>query len=172
MGGFTVSGQTFREFLFPFSFSTVLIQGNTVSVDQTSQGLLDGSVSGIMGLAFSAIASTKATPWWQSLANNNQFTTPEISFWLTRFLDQKNVQEEEPGGALTLGGTNSTLFTGDIEFLDLKTSAGTQTFWLLDMSGMRIPQSQRRAGTYYFCSHHCARKVGPDYHRRLCAVCY
>jgi cathepsin D len=42
MGGFTVPDQTF------------------LAVDQTTSGLLDGSVSGILGLAFSAIATTRA----------------------------------------------------------------------------------------------------------------
>lgn len=113
----------------------MIIRTCVVNVDQTTTGLLDGSVSGIMGLAFPAIASTDATPWWLALANSNQFTTPEMGFWLTRFLNQRGVTDEEPGGVLTLGGTNSTLFTGDIEFLDLQTSGGTQTFWLLEMSG-------------------------------------
>jgi cathepsin D len=101
-----------------------------VAVQQTTQGLLQGSVSGIFGLAFSAIANTKAIPFWQALATGGQLTTPEMGFWLTRS-SQTNTQKEVPGGAFTLGGTNSSLFTGDIEFLNMPGT--TPTFWLLTM---------------------------------------
>ncbi|KAJ7587108.1 acid protease [Mycena floridula] len=116
MGGFTVTGQTF------------------LAVDQTSSGLLDGSVSGIMGLAFDTISSTRSTPFWQTLAEGNQLTTPEMSFWITRFRTDPQATEEEFGGVFTLGGTNSSLFTGDIEFLPLATQ--TPSFWLLSVSGI------------------------------------
>ena len=112
-----------------------------VSVDQTSNALLDGSVAGIMGLAFQSLASTKALPFWQALVNNNSWTSPEMSFWLTRFINDNNAQSEEPGGVLTLGGTNSSLFTGDIQFLNMPSDV-TESFWLLQMSsayGQHMP---------------------------------
>ncbi|KAF9010681.1 aspartic peptidase domain-containing protein [Cyathus striatus] len=118
MGGFTISDQTF------------------LAVDQLTEGLLDGTVSGIMGLAFDTIASTRATPFWQALAEGNQFSSQEMSFWLTRFRNDPQATDEEPGGVFTLGGTNSSLFTSDIEFLNMP---GTQqTFWLLTMSGVTV----------------------------------
>ena len=36
---------------------------------------------------------------------------------------------------MTLGGTNSSLFTGDIEFNSLTTVGSQPTFWMLEMSG-------------------------------------
>ena len=101
-----------------------------------TQGLLSGDVSGIMGLAFEALASTRATPFWQALVNNGQFTSPEISFWLDRHLDDAGGADEQSGGVMTLGGTNSSLFTGDIEFNSLTTVGSQPTFWMLEMSGM------------------------------------
>ena len=116
MSGFTVNPQRF------------------VVVEQMTDGLLDGDVSGIMGLAFQALASTEATPFWQTLVNTNQFNSPEISFWLARHLDDVNPATEEAGGVMTLGGTNNTLFTGDIEFNSL-VNDGTPTFWMLELTG-------------------------------------
>jgi cathepsin D len=104
-----------------------------VNVQQTTNALLDGSVAGIMGLAFQGLASTKAVPFWQALLNNNQLSSPEMSFWLTRFVNDNDAKAEEPGGVLTLGGRNTSLFTGDVQFLNMP-SGVTPSFWLLEMS--------------------------------------
>lgn len=117
MGGFTNSAQT-------------MLVATTLS-----NGLLDGDASGIMGLAFPALASTQSTPFWQGLVNANQLSNPEMSFFLTREIDNQNAKDDEPGSVFTLGGTNSTLFTGDIEFLNMP-STTQPTFWLLQMQSM------------------------------------
>ncbi|KAF8176802.1 aspartyl protease [Pholiota molesta] len=116
MGGFTVPNQTF------------------LNVNQLTSGLLDGAVSGIMGLAFSTIASTGATPFWETLATNGQLANPEMAFWLTRSASAQT--QDVPGGVFTLGGTNSSLFSGSVEFLNMPTS--TPSFWLLSMSKVTI----------------------------------
>ncbi|KAG7439608.1 acid protease [Guyanagaster necrorhizus] len=118
MGGFNVTQQIF------------------LAVDQTTSSLLSGSVSGIMGLAFEQIASTQATPFWQALVAGNKLTSPEMSFWLARHRGESDVQSEVSGGVFTLGGTNSTLFTGDIEFLNM--SASTPSFWLLELQALTV----------------------------------
>ncbi|KAF8990499.1 aspartic peptidase domain-containing protein [Cyathus striatus] len=120
MGGFTIPNQTF------------------LAVDEVSEDLLNGSVSGIMGLAFSSIASTEATPFWQALSDGNQLSAPEMSFWLTRFVNDSTAKAvDEPGGVFTLGGTNSSLFTGDIEFINMPATAHP-TFWQLTMSAITV----------------------------------
>ncbi len=133
MGGFTINPQTL------------------LVVTDMSDGLVDGDTSGIMGLAFQSLASTGAVPFWQALTNAGQFASPEMSFWLTRFLDVSNPTDDEPGGVFTLGGTNSTLFTGDIEFLDLAatSSANSATFWLLQMSSTSIVITWMILYSYY-----------------------
>jgi len=119
IAGFTVSQQTFLD------------------VQQTTNSLLSGTVAGIMGLAFQALASTKALPFWQALANNGMWASPEMSFWLTRFVNDPTAQVEEPGGIMTLGGTNTSLYTGDIQFINMP-SGVTQSFWLLEMSSVTV----------------------------------
>ncbi|KAF7336261.1 Acid protease [Mycena venus] len=117
MGNFSVKSQTF------------------LSVTSLSGQLLGGSISGIMGLAFDAIAATKTVPFWESLLSSSQLAAPEMSFWLTRFRGTE-FTEEEPGGAFTLGGRNTSLFQGDIEFLNLSSSStlADPTYWLLRVS--------------------------------------
>ena len=108
---------------------------NTVTVDQASQGLIDGELAGIMGLAFPGIANTQATPFWQAVLNQNELTNPEFSFFITRFINDQNAQNEEFGGVLTLGGTNSTLFQGNIDFQPFTLGNNGGGFWLQTVSG-------------------------------------
>jgi cathepsin D len=104
-----------------------------VAASQLTSNLIDGAVSGIMGLAWTALASTQANPFWYNLASNNALTSPEMSFWLTRELNNTKAAAQTFGGVFTLGGTNDTLYTGDIEFITMPTQ--TPSFWLLGMSG-------------------------------------
>lgn len=120
MGPFTVNPQTF------------------VAVDGVSNGLIDGQLSGIMGLAFQGIANTGALPFWQALINQNQLTNPEFSFFITRFLDDPTAQTEEPGGVLTLGGTNSTFFQGNIDFQPFTLTGSTGGFWLQNVASVSV----------------------------------
>ncbi|KAF7305775.1 Acid protease [Mycena chlorophos] len=112
-GSGEVIGQLGTETVSMGSFSVA--QQGFLSGNQVSEGLLSGTVSGIMGLAFGAISSTGAVPFWQTL-----------------------VSKEEPGGSFILGGTNSSLFQGDIEFLDLESPSGTSTFWLLPVTDVAL----------------------------------
>jgi len=106
-------------------------------VDKTSRNLLSGTNAGIMGLAFKALANTQATPFWQALAENDQLTAPEMSFWMNRLLGSTPQRTETFGGVFTLGGTNSSLYTGDIEFLNL-VSTTVQQYWLLQVSEITV----------------------------------
>lgn len=105
-----------------------------MAVDKIVGGFFGGTVSGVMGLAFSAVSVTRSTPFWQALGN--QLAVPEMAFYLARFKDDSSAQVDEPGGVFTLGGTNSTLFTGDIEFLAMP--SGTPTYWILAMSAITV----------------------------------
>ena len=118
MAGFNVVPQTF-----------------IVATEITSD-LLDSGDAGILGLAFQAISQSQTTPFWEELVNAGLFAEPEMSFFLTRFTPTQDPNAEEFGGVFTLGGTNSSLFTGDIEFLNVvgASNTNTATFWALQMN--------------------------------------
>ena len=84
-----------------------------------------------MGLAFTALAQSGATPFWQALIDTNQLIVPEMAFFVSRSTDPST--EDVPGGTFTLGGTNAELFTGDIEFMNLAATS-TPTFWTLPLT--------------------------------------
>ena len=107
-------------------------------VQQLTQGLLEGKVSGLLGLAFLSLASTNAVPFWLAVINSNPLMNPEMSFWLARDVNPVSATSLGFGGVFTFGGTNSTFYSGEIEFLDLvvlKSSQSTElSYWLLPFS--------------------------------------
>lgn len=104
-----------------------------MSVDKILDNVIDDPMAGLMGLAFQFLASTQALPFWQAITS--QFTDPVFSFWLQRQLNPASATAVAAGGVFTLGGTNETLFSGEIEFLNLQTSASVPlSFWLLVMA--------------------------------------
>jgi cathepsin D len=125
MGGFTIQNQIF------------------LSVDDISENIVDPPIAGLMGLAFTSIASTQAPPFWLAVANStnssNQLSSPDMSFWLSRNPKGRGT-ELAPGGLFTFGGTNTTLFSGEIEFLPLQLLKAfpTYSYWLLSLSTLTV----------------------------------
>lgn len=68
MAGFSVHNQTFAI------------------CDRISPGLLSSPVSGLLGLAWQAIASSGAAPFWQALVAGGVWDFPVMSFQLTRYV--------------------------------------------------------------------------------------
>ncbi|KAF8348205.1 aspartyl protease [Amanita rubescens] len=118
MSGFTVPNQVF------------------VAADNVQGGILQGSISGLMGLAFTSLAQTGATPFWLALVGASQTASPEMSFYLARLIDDSNAPFEAPGGTFTLGGTNSSLYSGNIEFTNI--IGNPDSFWLLTISRITV----------------------------------
>lgn len=111
-----------------------------------------------MGLAFESISSTNSVPFWQALVNAGDLSAPEMSFWLTRTADESggssvNGDTEVPGGVFTLGGTNTSLFSGDIEFNNVQ---GTPSFWMLNLSGeCFVFTDHNHSDLAIYCSYIC-----------------
>ncbi|KAI0250110.1 aspartic peptidase domain-containing protein [Lactifluus subvellereus] len=118
-----------------FPWSAMLICASAV-VNDLSGNLIYGKLSGIMGLAWQGIASTGAVPFWEILIKDNSRTNnPEFSFFLTRYVNNPNAQIEEPGGVFTLGGRNTTLFRGNIDF---QSFTATGSFWLQTVHSVTV----------------------------------
>jgi len=103
--------------------------------DRISSGLLNSPVSGLLGLGWSSIASSGATPFWETLVSSGAWDQPVMSFQLTRFVDIPSADTLEPGGAFTMGFLNASLYTGEIDYQPL---AGEASYWLLSMSSMSV----------------------------------
>jgi cathepsin D len=125
MAGFSVSNQVFAV------------------CDDVSSGLLNAPVSGLLGLAFQTIASSQASPLWETLASSGSWDEPLMAFQLTRYNNDTQTQSllEDPsatevvnyGGTFTMGATNSSLFTGEIDYNPLPDSG---SYWLQTISSI------------------------------------
>ncbi|KAF5353146.1 hypothetical protein D9758_008755 [Tetrapyrgos nigripes] len=102
--------------------------------NQISDGLLDDPVSGLLGLGFETIAASKAPPFWESLVKNGAWDQPLMSFQLTRMQNVSSATELEAGGTFTMGFTDSSLFTGDIDYNNIPD--GMETYWIQQMSSL------------------------------------
>jgi cathepsin D len=120
MAGFSVSNQIFAV------------------CDVVSDGLLNNPVSGLLGLAFQTIASSQASPLWETLASSGSWDQQLMAFQLTRFNNVSNAGELEVGGTFTMGAVNNSLYTGDIDFNPI---ASSETYWLQSVSAITVQGS-------------------------------
>ncbi|KAK7060829.1 hypothetical protein VNI00_000562 [Paramarasmius palmivorus] len=121
MAGFSVSNQIFAV------------------CDEISQDLLTTPVSGLMGLAFQTIASSGATPFWEALVQGGAWDSPVMAFQLTRYTNDSQAKSLEPGGSFTMGFTNETLYTGEIDYHDIP--GGEGTYWIQELSALTVQGS-------------------------------
>jgi hypothetical protein len=103
--------------------------------NQVSPGLLTSPVSGLLGLAFQTISSSRAQPLWQILVSSGAWDSPLMAFQLTRYLNDSGVQTEEPGGSFSMGFTNSSLYTGDIDYVNMPVQG---SYWILPLSSVNV----------------------------------
>ncbi|KAG1816286.1 aspartic peptidase domain-containing protein [Suillus variegatus] len=113
---------------------SVASQGFAV-VDAVSQAFLASPVSGLLGLAWQSLASSGQMPLWQILASSNAWDSALFSVQLTRYNNDPTAQVLEPGGVLNMGYTNSSLYTGSIDYIDIP---GTPSYWYIPLISMTV----------------------------------
>ncbi|OJA13873.1 hypothetical protein AZE42_12977, partial [Rhizopogon vesiculosus] len=74
------------------------------------------------------------TPFWETLYLSGQLSEPLFSFYLERYINQPLINSS-PGGILTLGGTNSSLYQGSIEYTNLTFAP---SYWILNVSSITV----------------------------------
>ncbi|KAG2040667.1 aspartic peptidase domain-containing protein [Suillus americanus] len=117
MAGFSVSSQSFAV------------------VDVVSTDALISPVSGLLGLAWQSIATSGQMPLWQTLASGNAWDSALFAVQLTRYKNDSTAQQLEPGGVLNMGYTNSSLYTGSIDYIDIP---GTPSYWYIPLTSMTV----------------------------------
>ncbi|WVQ63697.1 uncharacterized protein L199_001850 [Kwoniella botswanensis] len=128
LAGFTVTGQTFAV------------------VTSTTARLISAPLSGLMGLAWKSIASSGATPFWQALAASGSWSDPEMGFYLARYRGDNSASSvESQGGELILGGTNSSKYTGSINYISI--DEDDLDYWRIPAQAVTVQGSQVSVGS-------------------------
>ncbi|KAG9309476.1 aspartic peptidase domain-containing protein [Chiua virens] len=132
-GSGAVAGYTYSDAVQMSGFS---IKNQTFgAATQYTEGLVKSPVSGLLGLGWQNIATTKAPPFWQALASQDAWKDPVMAFQLTRFLNDSSARTLEPGGSFTMGSVNSSLYTGNIDYQNLVNTTG---YWTLSLSKLTV----------------------------------
>jgi len=104
--------------------------------NQITTGLLKSPISGIMGLAFSTLSTSKTMPFWETLASTNIWTEPLMAFHLTSFNGVSGTSTLQYGGSFDLGFTNTSLYTGTINYVDI--ADGEESFWQIPLTQITV----------------------------------
>jgi hypothetical protein len=135
-----------------FTIAQHEVTGQTFAVaTDVGSGLLDGTTDGIVGLGFSSLSVDGAEPIWQSAGET------EFSFYLEEDTStasttggssggggqgnpgvpgrrKRATSTTSPGGIFTLGGANTSLYTGDINWLTVTEEA----YWTVQLGGISL----------------------------------
>lgn len=141
LGG-DVNGTTAHE--------TVSMAG--MSIDNQSYGVIhifqEGSlpkiVSGLLGMAWRPLAKL-GVPWWMNAASKYQWAEPLFAVALSREVTNPAPLASEPGGSFTVGAVDPSLFTGEIDYIDIPD--GYNTWWLAPLTGITIGGSVLQIGS-------------------------
>ena len=118
-GGYSVPNQDF-------------LLANSINVSPSSSGHIGLS-------APDAPSYIGVAPFWANARAKDPSIDSRISFKLPGISGGRETRAEEhieQTGVLTVGGVNTTLFTGDVEFLPLVTFGGLRTHWALPVLGL------------------------------------
>ncbi|KAJ7895759.1 aspartic peptidase A1, partial [Mycena leptocephala] len=127
-GSATVSGNFVKDAvrLSPYTVPSQFF----LLANKLSDNVVPYMSSGILGLAYQNTTQGPSFPMSLSLDYKGQLASAEMSFWVKRMDTQFG--EDPIGGAFTYGGTNSSFYQGEIEFLPT-TAPSNVSSWNLDV---------------------------------------
>ncbi|KAJ1304818.1 hypothetical protein OPQ81_005953 [Rhizoctonia solani] len=105
-------------------------------VTQTSGVLLNGNAAGLLGLAFQVLSNTQSIPFWEALVTSGKWSQPLMSFWMTRFTNVSILRNEEYGGEFRMGGLNASLYTGEVEYINMPSSV--KAYWSIPLRQITV----------------------------------
>jgi len=115
LGGFTVHNQAFGV------------------VDAVTGNVVGQEASGLMGFAFNSLANL-GTNWWTN--SKGTWAQPLFSFALANQVAQPKANLQSPGGVFTIGETDSSLYSGAINYVDIPPTK--DGYWLIPIDGLKF----------------------------------
>ncbi|KAJ3992532.1 acid protease [Lentinula boryana] len=121
--GSTVSGSIFADSV---TVAKIPVTGQHFAA-VTNMSIAQTSFDGILGMGYSTLSNLGAPTFFETAVKQGVVSSPEFSFFLS-----------PNGSELYIGGTNSQLYTGDIEFHDVNTSPG---YWKISDGSISVPSN-------------------------------
>ncbi|KIK64725.1 hypothetical protein GYMLUDRAFT_399781 [Collybiopsis luxurians FD-317 M1] len=121
----TVSGSIYSD--------AVTIAGITstdqhfAAVDNLSEAIEKGAFDGILGLAYSTISKLQSPNFFQTAISESAVSSPQFSFYFAA--------NNGAGSELYLGGTNTDLYIGDIEYHPVNKTPG---YWKISNASINV----------------------------------
>lgn len=103
------------------------------AITQQSQDFsAGGAFAGLMGMGFPSLAKSQSTPFFFNLVQQNALTSNIFSFYLAR--------GDNTGSELCLGCTDSSKYTGNVNYYALDSSAtqGEQVYWSIAADSINV----------------------------------
>ncbi|XP_061387520.1 lysosomal aspartic protease-like [Musca vetustissima] len=117
------------------STDTVIVNGLTIESQTFAEAMaepgtsfVDSSFDGILGMAYQTIAVDNVVPPFYNMFAQGLVDSDVFSFYLTRG------GTSDQGGELILGGVDSSLYSGDITYVDVS----EQGYWQFEMTSADI----------------------------------
>lgn len=76
------------------------------------------------------------TPFWQNLYQASALPFPGFGVSLTRFVNVTNASAIEPGGSITFGYLNASLYSSEINYIPIP--SGMESYWVVRMDQVAV----------------------------------
>ncbi|GAA6059356.1 hypothetical protein JCM10212_003254 [Sporobolomyces blumeae] len=117
------------------SIANYTVQSQTFAACSTLNNIVDGELSGILGLGWNTIASSGATPLVQQLAQDGKLPENVFGFAFETHVFTTASSPTAPGGTLTIGGVDTSAFSGTMNWIDIVQPAG---YWAIPLQDITI----------------------------------
>lgn len=111
------------------------IEQNIAACPNVTDLVTSADQSGLWGLAFQSLSASNSMPFLQGLYNKGLLASPEFAFGFADLsIDDTRADAVVPGGTMTVGGTNSSLYSGSINYVSLTESQ----YWSIPLDGISV----------------------------------
>ncbi|GAA6064457.1 hypothetical protein JCM10212_004441 [Sporobolomyces blumeae] len=133
-GGGSASGEIWQDYV---GFAGYNVSSQAFALIEDINGdLLGQGISGLMGLGWQALAASRVTPFWQNLFQASVLPFPGFAVSLTRYNNVPNASAVEPGGSLTIGYLNASLYSSEINYVAIP--SGMESYWVIPMDSVSV----------------------------------
>ncbi|KDE09773.1 hypothetical protein MVLG_00173 [Microbotryum lychnidis-dioicae p1A1 Lamole] len=117
------------------TISGYTIASQTFASCTTMDNIVAGNISGLLGLGWQGLATSGAVPLVQALANSGDLPSKVFGFRFKSYAYDKLTSDYMTGGKMTIGGTDTSAYSGDINWVNIDSS---KTYWQIPLDTITV----------------------------------